>query len=97
MKNFIAVGDRLTIPAPADIASGEGVLLETLFGVAEGAATTGNDVVLKLSGVFDLPNLRSAGERTGRLVERLETMERTNAIQRRMSCCRFRGQQVKLA
>ena len=31
-----------------------------------------------------LTNLRRAGERTGRLAERLETMERTNAIQRRM-------------
>ena len=59
MKNFIAVGDRLTIPAPADIASGEGVLLETLFGVAEGAATSGSEVVLKLSGVLDLPKAPS--------------------------------------
>ncbi|MBW7057553.1 hypothetical protein KY389_12755 [Paracoccus bogoriensis] len=31
-----------------------------------------------------LTNLRGAGERTGRLAERVETMERTNAIQRRM-------------
>lgn len=31
-----------------------------------------------------LTNLRRAGERTGRLAERLETLERTNAIQRRM-------------
>jgi type II secretory pathway component PulJ len=31
-----------------------------------------------------LTNLRRAGERTGRLAERLDTMERTNAIQRRM-------------
>ena len=37
MKNFIAVGDRLTFTAPADIASGEGVLVGTLFGVAEAA------------------------------------------------------------
>ena len=34
-----------------------------------------------------LTNLRRAGERTGRLAERLETMERTNAIQRRMLGC----------
>jgi predicted RecA/RadA family phage recombinase len=54
MKNFIAVGDRLTITAPADIASGEGVLVGTLFGVAEGAAANGAEVVLKLTGVFDL-------------------------------------------
>ena len=31
-----------------------------------------------------LTSLRRAGERTGRLAERLETTERTNAIQRRM-------------
>lgn len=41
-------------------------------------AATAGAVLLFLS------NLRSAGERTGRLAERLETMERTNAIQRRM-------------
>ncbi|MBK0401296.1 hypothetical protein H0I76_19025 [Limibaculum sp. M0105] len=31
-----------------------------------------------------LLNLRRAGERAGRLAQRLETMERTNEVQRRM-------------
>jgi predicted RecA/RadA family phage recombinase len=65
MKNFIAVGDRLTITAPADIASGEGVLVGTLFGVAEGVAATGAEVVLKLAGVFDLPKAPSQAWTTG--------------------------------
>lgn len=59
MKNFVAVGDRLTVTAPADIVSGEGILVGTLFGVAEGAAANGAEVVLKLAGVFDLPKAPS--------------------------------------
>ena len=60
-----------------------GTLLPRIIGsrwarqVALWAATAGAILLF-------LTNLRRAGERTGRLAERLETMERTNAIQRRM-------------
>lgn len=54
MKNFIQPGDIVTIPAPADVASGAGVLAGTLFGVAEIDAVSGDDVSIATTGVFDL-------------------------------------------
>lgn len=59
MKNFIAVGDTLTITAGADIASGEGVLIGSLFGVAAGAIANGAEGVINLTGVYGLPKAPS--------------------------------------
>jgi len=39
---------------------------------------------IALAIVFFLLSIRRAGERVGRIFERIETTERTNAIQRRM-------------
>lgn len=55
MKNYIQPGDTVTIPAPADITSGSGVLVGSLFGIASTNATTGEDVAVAVKGVFDLP------------------------------------------
>lgn len=54
MKNFIQPGDAVTIPAPADVVSGAGVLAGTLFGVAEHDALSGEDVTINTSGVYDM-------------------------------------------
>lgn len=55
MKNFIAVGNTLTITAEADIASGAGVLVGSLFGVADGHIAEGAEGVINLTGIYDLP------------------------------------------
>lgn len=55
MKNFIQAGDNITVPAPATIASGAGVLVGSLFGIANSDATSGEPVVISTQGVFDLP------------------------------------------
>lgn len=55
MKNVIQAGENLTLPAPADVLSGAGVLVGTIFGVAQGNALSGADVVLVRRGVFELP------------------------------------------
>lgn len=55
MKNYIQKGDAITVPAPATVASGSGVLVGALFGVANGDAESGADVVLSTVGVFTLP------------------------------------------
>lgn len=55
MKNFVQRGENITVPAPAAVTSGGGVLIGSLFGVANGDADTGADVVLSTTGVFDLP------------------------------------------
>lgn len=55
MKNFIAEGDVVTVAAPATVASGDGVLVGTLFGIAAYSAASGADVEIKLGGVYELP------------------------------------------
>lgn len=58
MKNFVQPGNVLTVPAPAGgIASGEGLKVGVLFGVASGAAAEGESVELALRGVYTLPKV----------------------------------------
>lgn len=57
MKNFVQEGKSLTLPAPYILTSGQGALIGSLFGVSNGAAASGADVVLSLEGVFDLPKV----------------------------------------
>ncbi|UXU75543.1 MULTISPECIES: DUF2190 family protein [unclassified Paracoccus (in: a-proteobacteria)] len=59
MRNYFAAGERLEITASSDIASGAGVLVGNLFGVAEGAIANGQNGVIVLTGVFDLPKAPS--------------------------------------
>ena len=55
MKNFIQPGDIVTVQAPANVASGDGVLVGTLFGVAAVSALSTKPVEIKTNGVFVLP------------------------------------------
>lgn len=68
MKNFVSAGNTLTITAGADIASGAGVLLGSLFGVAAGAIANGAEGVINLTGVYDLPKVGSQAWTVGALV-----------------------------
>jgi len=54
-KNYIQAGDHLTIPAPADSASGTPVLAGSIFGVSEHDAATGEPLTIARTGVFTLP------------------------------------------
>ena len=55
MKNFIAPGNTLEITAGADIASGAGVKVGVLFGVAAGAIANGARGIINLTGIYELP------------------------------------------
>ncbi|MGA0545649.1 DUF2190 family protein [Brevundimonas sp. VNH65] len=57
MRNFIQPGNTLTLPAPADVLSGAGVLIGSIFGVANGDAVSGEPVDLDVVGVFELPKI----------------------------------------
>lgn len=66
MKNFIAVGNVLSIEAPELNAyrSGEGVLVGSLFGVVASDLTfpeaeAGTELVVNVTGVYDLPKAPS--------------------------------------
>ena len=60
MKNYVQPGNTLTFTAAAAIASDEGLLMGTLFGVATASATTGQPVEATLVGVDDLPKITGA-------------------------------------
>ncbi|CAM3100413.1 Predicted phage recombinase, RecA/RadA family [Paracoccus aminovorans] len=68
MKNFIAAGNTLTITAEADIASGAGVLIGSIFGVATGPIANGAEGVINLTGVYDLPKTASQAWTVGALI-----------------------------
>lgn len=68
MKNYVAPGNRLVITAAADVPSGGGVLVGSLFGVAEGAIPNGETGVILLEGIFDLPKVGSQAWTVGALV-----------------------------
>jgi len=59
MKNFVAVGNTLTITAGADIVSGGGVLAGAIFGIAAGDIAEGSEGTINLTGVYDLPKQAS--------------------------------------
>jgi predicted RecA/RadA family phage recombinase len=54
MKNYVQKGENLTLAAPYTVASGGGVLIGDIFGVAAGDAQNGAEVDLVTSGVFTL-------------------------------------------
>lgn len=53
MKNFKQDGDTVTVTAPANVTSGGGVLVGSLFGIAVNTALSGADVEIKRTGVFE--------------------------------------------
>ena len=54
MRNFVQPGWNLTIPAPADVVSGQMVQVGALFGVATHDALNGEDLTLATEGVFEV-------------------------------------------
>lgn len=68
MKNYVQPGDRVGVPAPANVASGAGVLVGSLFGVANAAALAGEEVQISVEGVFDLPKVGTQAWTVGQLV-----------------------------
>ncbi len=61
MKNHIQKGDVITVSAPAGgTASGEGMIVGNIFGVAAYAAAEGDPVELTTTGVFKFPKATAA-------------------------------------
>ena len=57
MKNIMQEGKSLTVAPPFAVASGGGCKSGLIFGVAQGAAASGADVVILTQGVVDLAKL----------------------------------------
>lgn len=54
MKNYVQPGNNLTVAAPYDVDSGQGVLIGQIFGIACGDAANGAEVDISTVGVFDI-------------------------------------------
>jgi predicted RecA/RadA family phage recombinase len=59
MKNYVQPGNTITLTAPYAVASGDGTLVGSIFGVAAGDAAIGEPVETTLVGVFDLKKVAS--------------------------------------
>jgi predicted RecA/RadA family phage recombinase len=56
MKTYIQPGHTLTLPAPAGgVLSGQGVLIGTLFGIAQYDAVEGAELEILTEGVVEIP------------------------------------------
>ena len=61
MKNHVQKGDVITVPAPVGgSASGEGLIIGNIFGIAAYAAAVGDPVELATTGVYQLPKATTA-------------------------------------
>lgn len=60
MRNFVQTGDTLTFTSPDPVASGQGVIMNALFGVAASAADAGDPFEAAVVGVFELPKTAGA-------------------------------------
>jgi predicted RecA/RadA family phage recombinase len=60
MKNFLQKGEIVTVPAPADVSSGDFVTVGGFAGVAQMDAASGDDVAIVRTGIFTLPKATGA-------------------------------------
>ena len=59
MRNYIQPGHAITLLAPYDVVSGDGLLVGSIFGVASHDALSGAEVETQLTGVIDLAKVAS--------------------------------------
>ncbi|MFN3577510.1 MAG: DUF2190 family protein [Tabrizicola sp.] len=59
MKTYVQPGNTITLTAPYAVASGDGLLVGSIFGVAAGTAALGEAVEAALTGVYDLKKVAS--------------------------------------
>ena len=75
MKNYIQPGDMLTVTAPANVASGAGVLIGSIFGVAANAALSGASMEMAVEGVPARLREFSVVARAAAMADHVDTRE----------------------
>jgi len=65
MRNYVQPGNTITLTAPYDVMSGDGLLVGSIFGIAAGNAANGESVEASLVGIFDLAKTASQAWSTG--------------------------------
>jgi predicted RecA/RadA family phage recombinase len=68
MKNYIQPGHVATVTAPRDVASGDGVLVGSMFGVATSDAESDGTVEIQLTGVVELDKTASQAWTVGQRI-----------------------------
>ncbi len=53
-RNFVGPGDKIRVAAPYALTSGQGALVQAVFGIAQNDAGNGAEVVLDTTGVYDI-------------------------------------------
>jgi predicted RecA/RadA family phage recombinase len=59
MKNHVQPGNTITLTAPYTVASGDGLLVGSIFGIACADAASGEPVETDLVGIYDLKKTAS--------------------------------------
>lgn len=68
MKNYIQSGDQITVAAGANVTSGTGHLVGSIFGIAVADALSGAPVVLQRTGVVEHPKTSAQAWTLGALI-----------------------------
>ena len=80
MKNYVQPGNTITLTAPYAVASGDGLLVGSIFGIASGAAALGEPVETALVGVFDITKIGSQAWTAGARIYWDDTNKRSTNV-----------------
>ena len=80
MKNYVQPGNTITLTAPYAVASGDGLLVGSIFVIAAGAAALGEPVETALVGVFDITKVGSQAWTVGAKVYWDDTNKRCTTV-----------------
>ncbi len=80
MKNFVQPGNTITLTAPYAVASGDGLLVGSIFGISAGAAALGEPVETALVGIFDITKVGSQAWTVGAKVYWDDTNQRCPTV-----------------
>jgi len=65
MKNHVSPGNTITLPAPANVSSGDVAIVGAIIGIVNGDAASGADMDLDTVGVFSLPKVSALAINAG--------------------------------
>ena len=80
MKNYVQPGNTITLTAPYAVASGDGLLVGSIFGVASSTAAIGEPIETALVGVFDITKIGSQAWTVGAKVYWDNTNKRCTTV-----------------
>ena len=80
MRNFVQPGNTITLTAPYAVASGDGLLVGSIFGIAAGVAALGEPVETALVGIFDITKVGSQAWTVGARVYWDDTNKRCTTV-----------------